>query len=166
LAIKTMHCRRGVLSIAGIVLLQSAVANAALDPLLQACAGLGNDFERLACYDKAVAQLSGAALMDTAAKTATPESMFGMGAAVAGTPAPQLPAREELPSIKAAIAQLHAAADGTQLIELDNGQVWRQESSKKLLLKTGDVVTISRAALGSFKLAAPDNRFARVKRVK
>lgn len=139
----------------------TAAAAAQVDPAIKACATLRNDPERLACYDRTVAQLSG----DADAKPLTPQDLFGIEAA-SSTASTAAPAREEIPSITAQVSQLRQASDGSLVIELDNGQVWKQEDSKSLLLKIGDAVTITRAALKSFKLSAPGSRFARVRRLR
>jgi hypothetical protein len=53
------------------------------------------------------------------------------------------------------------------LIELDNGQVWRQARLDVVLgLEPGDEVTISRAALGSYRLRTKTDRYTRVTRVR
>jgi hypothetical protein len=50
---------------------------------------------------------------------------------------------------------------------LDNDQVWRQlASSGELLLHVGDVVTVSRAMLGSFWLETTTGRGCKVTRVR
>jgi hypothetical protein len=58
---------------------------------------------------------------------------------------------------------LHELRTGELLIELDNGQTWRTiPEDARLMLKVGDTVAISRGAFGSFRLATPGKRFARV----
>jgi len=149
------------------VLLLSSFASggAELEPLLKGCATIRNDTERLACYDRVIAQLYSRS--DNNPQPApSPEAMFGAGAQT--NPRPQIDEHvsEELSSITAHVAALRTAADGSQLIELDNGQLWKQEDARKLLLRMGDAVTISRAAMQSFKLSTPAQRFARVSRVR
>jgi hypothetical protein len=58
------------------------------------------------------------------------------------------------------------ANDGSAVLTLDNGQVWRQLSGGQLLIKVGDEVEINRAALGSFQMKVPTGRTAKVKRVR
>ena len=53
------------------------------------------------------------------------------------------------------------------VLELDNGQVWRQQDAEvKLKMATGDPVTVVRASLGTFRIADKTGRFARFKRVR
>jgi hypothetical protein len=52
-------------------------------------------------------------------------------------------------------------------IELDSGQVWRQQDADvRLMVSKGDTVTIVRAAMGTFRLTDKTGRFARFKRVR
>ena len=85
-----------------------------------------------------------------------------------GTPAGEQPVkREELAQISGKVTSLRQTADGIMLLELDNGQVWRQQDSAvKLLINNGDTVTIGRAALGTFRIADKTGRFARFRRVR
>jgi hypothetical protein len=68
-------------------------------------------------------------------------------------------------SVTARVAGVHHATDGAVIIDLDNGQRWRQNGSADMGLETGDTVTISRAMLGSFWLAPPNGRGSKVSRL-
>jgi hypothetical protein len=169
-----MHTRASIKSMSRIVhaiggLLLSAAASIAaaaeLGTLLKNCAGLRKDSERLACYDSVVAQSYSGAAEATAKGVGSAEAMFGMSREVSGKPPTQAPEREELPSISAQVRALQKAPSGSLLIDLDNGQTWRQVDSRNLQLEVGDSVTISRGALNSFRIATPHNRFGRVTRV-
>lgn len=145
---------------------QSTEAPDPLHPSLRACAVLKDDLERLACYDRAVETIaSGAA---TNAPAATPQDMFGMDPELSRETSKQEPVkRETLPEITAKVTGVRTSAIGQTLIELDNGQVWQPTEEKRtLVIKAGDSVTISRAALGTFRLVTSDKRSARVKRVR
>jgi hypothetical protein len=159
-----------ILAAGALLLVAAGSATAAeLDTLLKNCAGLRKDSERLACYDSVVTHYysgEASAGAEAAAKGGAPaEAMFGMSRQVSGKQPTQLPEREELSSISAHVTALQKAAGGSLLIELDNGQTWRQVDAKNLQLEVGDSVTISRGALNSFRIAAPHNRFGRVTRV-
>jgi len=68
-------------------------------------------------------------------------------------------------NVKAKVAGLRTL-NGDELITLENGQIWRQLSGGQLLLKIGDEVEISRAALGSFQMKVPTGRSGKVKRIR
>jgi len=155
----------GILALA----LWSAMTAHGAEPLLpahiEACASLRKDSERLACYDKAVATI-------LAGKTSTPppsaENMFGANGEVAGAaPGHQEIKREELKQISGKVTSLRHADDGMIVLELDNGQVWRQQDSGiVLMVNTGDQVTVVRASLGTFRITDKTGRFARFKRLR
>lgn len=152
--------------IAGLVSLAlnaAAAQETAVPEHFAVCAGIRNDVERLACYDRAVHQLAGGEQPKL-----TPEALFGMKGASpprieTAKPAPE---REEVTSIDARVKAIRGNINhGGLYIELDNGQTWIQERGADLLLRAGDPVKISRAALDSFKLSGPNRRFARVRRI-
>jgi hypothetical protein len=149
---------------AGAVVADAAESEDPLRKSLRICAAIRNTSERLACYDRIVGSI--AAGKEAQAPRASPEDLFGVEA----TPSPRTPpdenAAEELTSITARVKSLNTLADGTLTIELDNGQTWRATGGTRLVLEAGDTVTISRAALGTFRMATPGNRFARVRRVR
>lgn len=153
--------------IAAGLLAMSAVA-AAVETLpahFEACVALKRDSERLACYDKAVSLLQ-AGGESTPAPTA--ENMFGANQDIAAPKSVTSEVkREELRQIRGSVTSLRRLEDGMIQLELDNGQVWRQQDADvRLTIETGDEVTIARAALGTFRLADKSGRFARVKRVR
>ncbi len=54
---------------------------------------------------------------------------------------------------------------GRLIVHLENGQVWRQVDSKRLVLRRGQAVTVTRGVMNSFFLGATDGRNrVRVKR--
>lgn len=133
---------------------------------LRSCVAIKRNTERLACFDRGIS-----ALLDpggTAAQAETSaESSFGLFAQAPTQSSPDDPARGQLDTLEARVAAIHTSADGSAVLTLDNDQSWRQISgSATLLLKVGDPVVIRRAALGSFLLATPNGRSAKVKRVR
>ena len=139
-------------------------ADESLDANVRACARLQNDRERLVCYDRRVAPLASA---DAPQDEAPAEEMFGVDASMSAPAAsePERPAsREELSEITAKVKSVQKVGRSTQIV-LDNGHVWQTDDDRELLLKPGDSITITRAALGTFRLATPSNRYARVRRV-
>lgn len=161
--------RAGVAWLVMMASLTSAETTPPADPLhpsLRACAGLKDDLERLACYDRAVARLASGSAADQV--SGTPQEMFGMDPTLSREATTGGPVkREELPEITAQVTNLGKTANGMALIELDNGQIWQPTEEKRaLVLRVGDTVTISRAALGTFRLATADKRSTKVKRVR
>jgi hypothetical protein len=119
----------------------------------------------LACFDKAVLELRKGGTVSTPVSA---ENMFGASAETAGA-SPELREvkREELRQISGAVTSLRHTNDGMIILELDNGQVWRQQDSDvRLLVSQGETVTITRASLGTFRLIDKSGRFARFKRIK
>jgi hypothetical protein len=99
---------------------------------------------------------------DTPAPSA--EERFGLNSAqLAQKSAPPPP---ELADVNAHVVRVSPAAAGGVVLDLDNGQRWRQTSlDQDLMLKPGDPVHIRRGVFGSFTLGAPNGRFARVARL-
>jgi hypothetical protein len=130
---------------------------------LKTCVSLRRDSERLACFDKAVAQLQNA----TNAPPPSAENMFGANTAITSGQSKGETPREELREIKGVVTSLRRVDDGMIVLELDNGQAWRQQDSDvSLTIDTGDSVTVSRASLGTFRIADKRGRSARFKRVR
>lgn len=131
---------------------------------IEACSSLLRDSERLACYDNAVASLKSG----QSATGASAENMFGATSetsrAAAGLKDVK---REELKQISGMVTSLRRTDGGMIILELDNGQVWRQQDSDvRLMVSQGDTVTIVRASMGTFRIADKSGRFARFKRLR
>ena len=137
-----------------------------LPPDIAICASIDTNSERLACFDAAVMRLESSHAADAAMPPArSPEDMFGMQASTPKPAKERKTERAQVEAIAAKITKLRQANDGV-IMELDNGQTWRQVSgSSTLLLKEGDEVKIMRGALSSFNLRTPTGRIAKVKRV-
>lgn len=148
------------------VLLGASAVHAAADavpPALRACANVKNSSERLACYDRTIEQLSSNSA--AAAPERSAEASFGASGVRGSEPAQKIE-REELTSLSAHVTALSHDASGALVINLDNGQQWRQTSgASSLLLEVGHEVTIARAALNSFRMSTPSGRVLKVKRV-
>lgn len=143
---------------------------------LQACAEIGEDRERLACYDRLAGHASGAdagqtlaappsvpvaapgAAQPVAASAGAAKESFGLYAAEHPAPPPAAP------SVVARIEALSHSADGRATVTLEGGQVWELDAADPLLA-IGDTVRIRRAALGSFLLETPTKRTHRAHRL-
>jgi hypothetical protein len=131
-------------------------------PELRSCLSIERNTERLSCYDRGIAALLGA----EGAVAPSAESSFGL---VARTPAHAdagAAASEGVQKVTGKVTAVVTSNDGTAVVTLDNGQVWRQLSGGQLLLKVGDDVEINRAALGSFQMKVPSGRSGKMKRVR
>jgi hypothetical protein len=124
---------------------------------LEACTRICEPTERLACYDQLAArtQLSPSVPVSAVA----PEESFGLHAAEH----PKAPPAAA--TLTARIERLGVSANGRPTVELTGGQLWELEGSDPLLV-TGDSVTISRAAFGSFLMRTSKGRTLRVHRVR
>ena len=126
----------------------------------QACARLGDDASRLACYDAALgattpsnahesgaakppsAQQSGVAKMDT-------QSKFGDDGRLHPEAKPVLPK-----NVTAQIQQVTPLPHGMYRFNLDNGQVWSTtQADPALTFKANDKVTITRLLLGGYEIS-------------
>jgi hypothetical protein len=128
------------------------------------CAGIAAADERLACYDalaKARPSRPPAAPADAARREggASDVKTFGLSRR-------QLPATTEGPHlIKALVTEVSVDRLGSVYVSLDNGQSWTFHDPDALL-RSGDAVTIRRAALGSFLMTTPSRHTYRVQRMK
>jgi hypothetical protein len=138
---------------------------ATLPPQLEPCVKLMRDAERLACFDKAIAALLRG---EESAEPISAENMFGATTDISQSNADHREVkREELKQIRGTVTSLRHTDDGMIVVELDNGQVWRQQDANvRLMVNTGDTVTIVRASLGTFRIADKTGRFARFRRVR
>lgn len=129
------------------------------------CASQDDQLDRLLCYDQ-FSEVAGRPVPTPAAKAAVPvappvaapdpEAEFGLNA----------PRAEQVDTIQSAIADVAKGPYGQWTLTLDNGQRWRQVESRRYKVQAGQVVTIERAALGSFLLSVEGRGgTTRVKRV-
>ncbi|WP_288130239.1 hypothetical protein [Microbulbifer sp.] len=118
-----------------------------LQSQLHTCAQFSDDSKRLACYDKLTGNLQQHA-----------EQQFGQE---------QRAAIEEAPDIiTAIITQAEEGAHGKYTFRLDNGQIWRQVGSGRVIWKGGEQVEVERGAFGSFLMRKTrGGRSVRVKRL-
>lgn len=135
-----------------------------LPPAIEACANLLRDSERLACFDRAVAALKSG----VGVEAVSAENMFGANSETSqASPEQRDVKREELKRIRGTVTSLRSTDDGMIVVELDNGQVWRQvDTDVRMMISTGDTLTIVRASMGTFRIADKSGRFARFKRVR
>lgn len=135
----------------------------------QECAALSLDSERLACYDRTfgVPMAAGGAINASGVRAAEARRDFGLSEADKRARDPAA-AKASLPeSLEASVVAVMRHARGELVVTLDNDQVWMQsEAVTQARLSAGDVVTIRKAALGSYQLVTPSGIAMRVRRVR
>ena len=137
-----------------------------------ACAAEADDARRLACYDREMAREMArelARLQTSAPPALKPEDEFGLSERVRRNQAEErAPERQaKLQELVAAVDKVSSDAAGLAVIELANGQVWRQtELVNGFYINSGDSVTITRGALTSFWVRVDSRPPAHVRRVR
>jgi len=148
-------------------------------PAAHPCASIGDDAQRLACYDDTfgrprdgrspatVAAPAAAAAPAAKLVVTNPVEDFGLSEAAKRARDPEK-AQETMPEqISAKVAKVGNRPTGEMVVTLESGQVWVQiETVSKAMVKPGDTVTIKKAALGSYLLVAPNRVATRVRRLR
>ncbi len=100
------------------------------------------------------------------ARPASEAEEFGLSERQRAAREPQ-PEKPPATAVTAAVTAVRKLPTGYLRIDLDNDQAWQQtETDPNIRLRTGDRVTIRKAALGSFLLETPGRFSTRVRRVK
>jgi hypothetical protein len=128
-----------------------------------ACSDVQQDAERLRCFDEAVGRLRQAqsagqvVAVDSAQARAVEQEAFGFNLPPLSRLLPGLQDGDErVENVQATVARIRGASGGLAIFEMENGQIWAQvEPQPSRNVRVGDVVTIERAALGSFRLISP-----------
>jgi len=144
-----------------------------LEEAVRACAAETDVLRRLACYDRAAAQLVGAQAPGATPtspadrdepRTKSPEARFG----VRNGPLDERKYATAPKEITATVILIEMRrSSGALVVSLDNDQVWMEnQPSEYFPLKVGDTVRIRSAALGSYVMFAPSKRTTRVTRIR
>jgi hypothetical protein len=145
-----------------------------LEAAVRACAAETDVLRRLACYDRAAAQLVGAPAPGAAPTSSaadrdglrgvSPEGRFG----VRNGPLDERKYATAPKEITATVTLIEMQrTSGALVISLDNDQVWiENQASEYFPLKIGDTVRIRSAALGSYMMFTPSKRTTRVTRIR
>ena len=128
-----------------------------------ACSDVQPDAERLRCYDEAVghlrqAQTTGQVVaVDAEQARVVEQEAFGFNLPPLARLLPGLrDGGDPVENVQARVVRIRGARDGIAIFEMENGQIWVQvEPQPSRNVRVGDVVTIERAALGSFRLISP-----------
>jgi hypothetical protein len=139
---------------------QTATPQALTD--VYACAQVQDDAQRLQCYDGAVGRLRQAestgqvVAVDSAQAREIERDSFGFHLPSLSRLLPNLDGgNREIESVQMTVVGVQANPLGYHTFEMENGQLWKQlEPQRARNVRPGDVVTIERAALGSFRLVS------------
>ena len=140
---------------------------APVDSLI-ACAQLSADTARLACFDRNIAAIrkSTEGPSNSSESATTPAQKFGFSGAQARA-LERTPAQAPPSAVHAQIVRVSEGANGRLNFVLDNSQTWQQiELESDFSVRSGQSVTISTGALGSFWLSSDSHRATRVKRIR
>jgi hypothetical protein len=149
----------------------AAVHAQVLSEAARDCLKVGDDAQRLACFDREIGRLvkqpsaaagpapaapavAAAAPVAQAAATAAPvasEAEFGVrGSQVAKK---QDIERPQLESLTAKVTEITTRARGERVVTLDNGQVWVELRPEGYFpVKVGDAITIQSGSLNSYRM--------------
>lgn len=168
--------------LASLFIIMSPAQAKELEQQLQHCTTITANNERLACYDQltplkteSVAATTPIAVASTAAPIVAAPVAVASSAQVASAKKADGFGKQHIKktvveadqSIIFTIAKLTLRNYDNWQITFENGQVWRQKDSKKIKLKTGDVVKLSKGFMSAIYLQKKDsNKRITVKRIK
>jgi hypothetical protein len=173
---------RNLTSIHGLVALLAIPLNAYCADQTHRCASVGDDAQRLSCYDAAFGKPGRVAEAPAPPAAARPPAPMA-APAVATVPGDARTAAAEKQrkrdakkareaaskpvAVTAAVAAVRRTRDGRIEATLQNGAVWTQIEPDSLIeVREGDTVTIRPALLGSFLLVTKSGTTTRVRRTK
>lgn len=128
-----------------------------------ACANQTDQAARLACYDSAVAALRGAqtsgevVAIDRGNVERMQRDSFGFNLPSLGNLLPQVGHDDNVVDrVETTVARMTLSGTGRTTFRMEDGQVWTQVDPERVYnVRVGDVVTIRRAAMGSFMISSP-----------
>lgn len=150
---------------------------------IYACAEVAADDERLACFDRATAELrsdeeEGAVAVVTSEQleTAAEESFGRPGGADLAAVAPKVAAASEARAksiaeapdeLKMTVVKIEEQRDGKIWLTMENGQVWRQTTGGRARYRGNGPwqAEVWEGAIGGYRLKLDDGRPIRVTRV-
>jgi hypothetical protein len=127
-----------------------------------ACAQVQSDEERLTCYDRAVGNMQRAqtegdlVAVDREQIQTIQRESFGFSLPSVGRLLPDFGRRdgESFDELEMRIVSVIERANGRYAFEMENGQTWVQVDAQRVYnVREGDVITVRRAALGSYMLS-------------
>jgi hypothetical protein len=167
------------------------VERSALPQAILACAGESDVMLRLSCYDREVAEFrnrpvsapaSAAPAAPMVVATAPATKIAATPAVRAADPAPEpvaaAPVRAKnsidnfgfdapMDEMTSNVARIRERPYGELIIYLENGQIWEQKHrDSRFRLKSGESVTITKGAVGGYRLSGNSNNSIQVQRLK
>ena len=155
-----------------LALFAPALYAADLSQQLEQCRSIGNDLQRLVCYDK----------MNTAAGAYVKTTSDSENTVQTVNVAPVAPTKEEfglerkaeaakeeveIKNLELVLQSVETNRQGLMIFTFDNGQVWRQTSKDIFTATPGSTYIVERGLLGSFFMNKEGtNRKTRVLREK
>lgn len=132
------------------------------------CREMADDGARLACFDAAASALAAAgevALVSRTEVEQTQRQLFGFNASLLNPFSGRSDA-DELASITSTMASARQMGPTGWLVTLEDGSVWRQIDNTRAVFSTrqAHVVTVRRAAMGSYMMKIGNTPAFRVKR--
>jgi hypothetical protein len=126
------------------------------------CAQVQDDAQRLQCYDGAVGRLRQAetqgqvVAVDRAQAADIERDSFGFHLPSLGRLLPNLEGGDRvIDNVEMTVAVVRRSPTGYHTFQMENGQIWTQvEPDSARNVRAGDVITIERASLGSFRLSS------------
>ena len=148
-----------VLLAAPIALADTPTARPAAVQAVVDCRKLDDNAQRLACYDKAVADMTAAedkgdlVSLDRGQRQAARRQTFGFALPTLAF-LDRGERSEELDRVTQTVASTSRDVDGNWILRMQDGAVWRQTDGAVLSRdpRPGSVVVIKKAALGSFMM--------------
>jgi hypothetical protein len=156
-----MPMKSGWAQFLALVLVAASAAAGDVVSDLRGCATESNDSKRLACYDKLAAENANQAEAAPRVSAAEAERKFGeVSSRLPDQPRP-------LTQITSTVVTVDARPNDRWAVTLENAQVWEQnESTTRVTLHPGDVVTIKRGAMSAHLLIGPSKVATYVRRIR
>lgn len=152
---------------------RDAKARAAVIEAVSRCRTVVNTIDRLRCFDQASASLDEAVrseavvVVDRELAERERRASFGQRRKASELPTLRDAQGNELATLEGVVEAANAAGDGNWRFILKDRSVWQQTDGLRFAVepRTGQKVTIKRAALGTYKLSVNGQPGVRVRRI-
>jgi hypothetical protein len=138
------------------------------------CRDVQDSAQRLACYDKAVADLQTATqnhqvvMVDREHISKTKRKLFGLPLPDINLFGGKEDEGEEISTVEGVVASAFTDQDNRWRVSLQDGALWQQIDDRPVAIgpKSGDPVVVTKAALGSYMMRIKNRPGIRVRRIK